>query len=54
MIVLVVIMSILGTGAIFGLCYMFYEIIKDMTYKEPEQIKEVPASSKLKFKKPKL
>jgi hypothetical protein len=53
MIILVVIMSILGTGAIFGLLYMFYEIFKDMTYKEPEKV-EIPTSTNLRFKKPKL
>jgi hypothetical protein len=53
MMLFVVIVSLLGTGAILGLIYLFCEIVRDMA--TPLTTKdETPSASKLKFKKPNL
>lgn len=42
------------TAVVFGIGYLFYEIIMDMLKPKTEKIETPETSSKLKFKKPNL
>lgn len=53
MILLSIIMGILMTAVVFGIGYLFYEIIMDMLKPAPKKIDDMPVKN-IRFKKPNL